>query len=300
MKLKTIVFLFLIGFGSNLSFGQELNCQVSVDAQQTGKTKLSVFKTLAKSVQEFINDASWTDKKFNENEKINCSIFINVSRYDSDNFVATLQVQSSRPVYGSSMVTPILNYKDEQFSFNYTEHQPLDYNPNQFDSNLVSTISFYVYTILGLDADTFSSEGGTPYYEEARRIVNTAQQSRYAGWKATGAKGNKSRFQLNDDLLSNNYADFRKALYVYHRQGLDVMYDDLEKGKKKVAEAIQLLRNVNNTQPNSLLLRSFFDAKAPEIQQIFSGGPSVSITKVVDNLNQIAPTHTDNWQKISY
>lgn len=300
MKLKACLFLFLIGFGINLSQAQELNCKVIVDAQKTGKTKLSVFKTLEKSVQEFIDDATWTNEKFSKNERINCRVFINVRKYDSDHFTATLQIQSSRPVYGSSMTTPVLNYKDEQFSFNYTEFQPLNYNPNQFDSNLVSTISYYVYTILGLDADTFSAEAGTKYYEEARRIVNTAQQSNYAGWKATGAKGNKSRFQLNDDLLSNTYADFRKALYIYHRQGLDVMHSDLKAGKQKIIDAIQLMRNISNTEPNSLLLRTFFDAKASEIQQIFSGGPSISITSVVDNLNQIAPTYADHWQKISY
>lgn len=295
---KSILFLFTALLILNGLAAQEINSKVTVSAEQTGKTQLSVFNTMERSVQEFINQTSWTSNDLENFQKINCSVFINVTSYNSDQFKATIQIQSSRPVFGSTYVSPILNFKDNQFDFSYTEYQPLDYNRNTYKSNLVSTISFYVYTILGLDADTFSPEGGTNYYEEAQQIVNTAQQGNAAGWRATD--GSQSRYRLNADLLSNSFNGFREALYTYHREGLDVMHADPEAGKKKIVESIQTLREVNNTRPNSILIRSFFDAKSDEVENILSGGPKTSITEVVDNLNSIAPLYSKQWRNISY
>ncbi len=286
---------FVVGFSSQ---AQEINCSVKVNAEQTGRTKLSIFNTLESALQEFVSENSWTKLDLQEHEKINCNIFINITSYDSNNFKATLQIQSSRPIFGSVATTPVFNFKDNDFDFEYTEYQNLDYSPNTFNSNLVSGISFYIYTILGLDADTFAPQGGQAYYEEARQIVNTAQQSNYEGWRAGG--NNKSRFRLNSDLLSNNFTGYRDALYTYHRLGLDKMHEDVEEGKQKIAEAILALKQVNNTRPNSLLIRTFFDAKADEIEKIFSGGPSIPITEVVETLNRIAPLYSKNWSSIKY
>lgn len=295
---KSILFLFAALLVLNGLTAQEINSKVTVNAEKTGKTQLSVFKTLQRSVQEFINQTNWTSDDLENFQKINCSIFIDITSYNSDQFKATIQVQSSRPVFGSTYVSPILNFKDNQFDFRYTEYQPLDYNRNTYKSNLVSTISFYVYTILGLDADTFSPEGGTNYYEEAQQIANTAQQGNSVGWRASD--GSQSRYRLNADLLSNSFNGFREVLYTYHREGLDVMYTDAEAGKKKITESIQKLREVNNTRPNSILMRAFFDAKSDEVENVLSGGPKTSITEVVDNLNSIAPLYSKQWRKISY
>jgi hypothetical protein len=205
-------------------------------------------------------------------------------------------VQASRPIYGSTASTPIFNFKDNQFSFSYTEFQPLDYNPNTYSSNLVSAIGFYVYTILGIDADTFASLGGSSYHEEANLIVNTAQQGGGEGWKV--GDGNQSRFRLNADLLSNNFTKYREALYVYHREGLDVMHADTETGKNKIVEAIGMLKEVNRSRPNSILLRSFFDAKSDELKNIFSGGPQVSLPDVISDLKRLAPLYNKKWNTI--
>ena len=226
-------------------------------------------------------------------ERIQCSMFLNITEQQGDVFSGTIQIQSSRPVYGSTMVSPVFNFNDEQFRFSYTEYAPLSYNPNQFDSNLVSVISFYVFTILGLDADTFEEQGGTRYFQEANQILNNAQQGGLEGWKA--ADGNRSRFRLNSDLLSTAFSPYRQALYGYHRKGLDVMHRDAEAGKKAIVASLLELERMNSRRPNSLLLRTFFDAKNDEIQQVFSGGPSIDIRAVVDALNQMAPTFTQKW-----
>lgn len=294
-RLVLVAVFFLTGL---IGRAQELNCQVVVNAEQTGQANTSVFKTLQNSLGEFINQTQWTSKEFLPQERINCSMFINISDYDTNSFSGTIQVQSSRPVFGSTMVTPVFNFNDQQFSFQYTEYEPLQYNPTEFKSNLISVVTFYVYTILGLDADTFEEQGGTVYYEKANQIVNAAQQGGNAGWKVTD--GNKSRYRLNADLLSNSFSGYRKALYDYHRNGLDVMHMSPLEGKKGVATAILDLERMNERRPNSLLIRTFFDAKADEVEQIFSGGPSVQVMEVVDALSNLAPTFSEKWGNIRY
>lgn len=283
---------------TTLGLGQELNCQVVVNAEQTGRSNLTVFNTLQNSLTEFINQTKWTNRQFLPHERINCSIFINITGYEADSFSGTIQVQSSRPVFGSTMVSPVFNFKDDQFGFRYSEYAPFSFNPNEYNSNLVSVVTFYVYTILGLDADTFEEQGGSSYYETANQIMNTAQQGGRAGWKAMD--GNATRYRLVSDLLSNSFSGYRKALYEYHREGLDRMHMAPAEGKKSVAAAILDLDRMNDRRPNSILVRTFFDAKADEVQQIFSGGPSVSIKEVVDALNSMAPTFSEKWSNIRY
>lgn len=294
-KLILILGLF---FCVTLVNAQEINCEVIVSAEQTGQSNLSVFKTLQTSLSEFINKTSWTGATYQNQERINCSIFINISSFDNESFSGTIQVQSSRPVFGSTMISPVFNFNDEQFAFTYREFEPLNYSENSYSSNLVSVVSFYVYTILGLDADTFKQEGGTAFYEEANRIVTTAQQGNSVGWR--GSDGNRSRYRLNADLLSNSFLGYRTTLYQYHRLGLDMMHKDVIKGKQAIAASIMNLKNMSESRPNSLLTRVFFDAKALEIEQIFSGGPSVPVTELKEALNRIAPLYAENWSKLQF
>ena len=296
--MNKIALVLVLFFSVAIAAAQDLKGEVIINAEQTGQSNLSVFKTLQRSLSEFINQTSWTDREYANHERISFSVFINISKFENDSFIGTIQVQSSRPVFGSTMITPIFNFNDEQFSFNYREFEPLTYSQNAYSSNLVSVISFYVYTILGLDADTFEQEGGTPYFEEANRIVTTAQQSNNTGWR--GADGSRSRYRLNADLLSNAFLDYRTTLYQYHRLGLDVMHKNPAAGKKAIANSIQNLRSMNNSRPNSLLLRVFFDSKAQEIEEIFSAGPSVPIADLVDALNRVAPMYAENWRKIQF
>lgn len=293
-RLFTFILIFIGLLAGN---AQQLNCEIIVNAEQTGQNNLSVFKTLERSLNEFVNQTPWTDRNFQNHERISCSMFITINSFEGETFNGTIQVQSSRPVYGTSMITPVFNFNDEQFGFSYREYQPLNYSQNTYTSNLISVVSFYVYTILGMDADTFAPEGGTAYYEEANRIVTNAQQGNSQGW--TGADGQRSRFRLNADLLANTYAEYRTALYKYHRLGLDVMHEDIVAGKIAVAEAIDDLEVMNNRRNNSLLLRTFLDAKADEISSVFSGGPAYSNPNaLIESLNNIAPRYTRNWRNI--
>jgi len=224
-------------------------------------------------------------------------MYITISSNNSDQFVATIQVQSSRPIYNSSYASPILNFNDKDFNFKYAEFESLNFNPTSFESNLVSVISFYSYVILGMDADTFLTESGDTYFETAQNILNVAQQSGYKGWNQ--ADGNQNRYFLINDLLSPAFTEVRQTMYNYHT-GLDLMSQDLKAAKEKIKKSLLDLGKLNASRPNAFLTRVFFDAKSDEIVSIFSGGPSIPITDLVDNLNRTSPLNSSKWVLIKY
>lgn len=286
----------LLFFLSLPSMAQELNCTVQINSDKVQQTNQQIFKTLEKSLAELINKTKWTNQQFRQRERIECTFFITVNAYASDQFSGTLQVQSSRPVFGSTYSTPVFNFNDKDINFRYVEFENLIYNPNSFDSNLVSLVAFYSYMILGMDADTFSPMGGTPYYETAQSIVALAQQGGFKGWSQ--ADGNQNRFFLANDMLSGTFEPIRNALYKYHLEGLDVMADNQKAGKEKVKEALQELGKLYSVRPNAFLTRVFFDAKADEIQTLFSGGPSTDISGLQELLTRISPMNASKWTAI--
>lgn len=280
-------------------FAQELNCNLVVNAQLTGNENVQVFKTLEKQLNEFVNNTRWTNTPFALEERIDCSMVININDYDSDTFQASIQVQSVRPVHNSSYVSSVYNFNDKDFNFNYLEYQNLNFNPTQFQSNLISVLTFHIYMILGVDADTFELNGGDEYFAQARDIANYSQQGNVPGW-APPKGGDQTRRVLIDNVLSKTYSAYRKVLYQYHREGLDVMASDVKKGKTAIALALMDFNDLHKRRPNSFLVRTFFDAKADEISDIFSAGPNVKITELVSVLTKVAPMHTKKWGKIKF
>lgn len=281
------------------SVSQELNCELVVNAQLTGNENVQIFKTLETQLQEFINNKRWTNKTVAPQERINASIFINVENYDGDRFKASIQVSSSRPIFNSSYESPIYNFNDRDFNFQYLEFQNLNYSPTQFESNLVSVLAFHVYMILGMDADTFELKGGQEYYDQARTIVGYSQQNNGVGWQPPRG-GSQTRSTLLDNIMSPTYKEYREVLYNYHRGGLDNMHENPKKGKQLVSDALLSFQTMNNRRPNSFILRVFFDAKAEEIEDVFSDGPSVEIDGLLTTLSKIAPMHASKWRNINF
>jgi len=277
---------------------QELNASVTVDASQTSQPDNQVFRTLETQLKEFLTNTKWTNKIYKNQERVDCNFSLIITDFESNAFSGSLQIQASRPIYNSSYDSPIYNYNDKQFIFEYKEFEPLNFNINSYDSNLISVLVYHVYTIIGLDADTFEQSGGIEYFEIAKQIVNTAASSNNKGWRATD--GTQSRYRYNDALLSNVYKEFHTAMYEYHRNGLDIMHLNQKTAKSEIIKSIGTLKSINDRRPNSFLLRTFFDAKSDEIESIFTGGPSVTITTLVENLNRMAPTKRTNWSKIKF
>lgn len=277
--------------------GQELNFNITVNSDQLSQGDLPIFNTLERSLNDFVNKNKWTNRVYKENERINGQMFITITEYESNRFKGNIQIQSSRPVYNTSYETPVFNYKDNQFNFQYIEFQPLVYNENVFESNLIAVVSYYVYIVLGLDADTFSLEGGTDFFRKAQGIVTQAQGTNFAGWSQSS---DRSRFELVDNLLSNTYREYRVAMYNYHRKGMDIMADNNSTGKQVVAGTMKLFETMINRRPNAFLISTFFDAKSDEIQNIFSDGPKVDIVKLKETLTKIAPLYSSTWNDIKY
>ncbi|MFG6687564.1 DUF4835 family protein [Mariniflexile sp. HNIBRBA6329] len=295
--MRNILIVLIFSFGIT-GFSQELNCNVVVNAQQTGNENLPIFKTLEKQLKEFVNNTKWTNKTFAFQERIDCSMIINIVGYSGEAFQASLQIQSSRPVFGSSFTTPIYNFNDKDFNFRYLEYQNLIFNPTQYESNLVSVLAFHVYMILGLDAESFAENGGDTYFKQAQTIVNYSQQENFKGWKLSD--GLQSRFALIDNILSPTFKEYKEVMYTYHRKGLDVMSDNAKEGKEQIAASLKKFQAMNSRRPNSFLLRTFFDAKADEIEQVFSDGPNVNIASVKETLQKVAPMHSSKWQNIKF
>lgn len=292
-------FLFICFIFSMCLNSQELNCTLVVNAQQTGNENVQVFKTLEKQLNEFINNTRWSSKSFETQERIQCSMVINIQNYQTDAFQASIQIQSARPVYNSFYSSSVYNFNDKDFNFNYLEYQNLNFNTTQFESNLVSVIAFHVYMILGMDADTFELNGGSSYYKQARDIVSYSQQSGFKGWEPP-AGGAQTRSALINNILSPTFKDFHSILFNYHFTGLDQLAKDIKGGKIALVNSLMKLEDLNKRRPNSFLLRVFFDAKADEISDVFSDGPSVNIAKLVSMLNKVAPTHSNKWKNIKF
>ncbi|QLE02830.1 DUF4835 family protein [Galbibacter sp. BG1] len=295
---KKLLFVVLLSVANFSLMAQELNCTVIVNSDQVNQTNKQIFKTLEKSLNDYVNQTKWTNRNYTSAERIECSMMITIKNYENSTFNGTIQVQSNRPVYNSTYQSPVFNYQDKRFTFNYIEFAPIYFNPNVFDSNLTSVITYYVYIILGIDADTFSKEGGTPYFKQAQNIVNLAQGSGYSGWQQ--ADGDRTRWELVDNLLSNTFKEYRLALYNYHRLGLDNLVDNATMAKESIAGSMKLFDRLNNVRPNSFVLQAFFDAKSEEIANVFSGGPKVDIVKLKETLNEIAPLYADTWSRIKY
>jgi len=285
-------------FVSFFGYSQELNCSVKVSYDQITAANVQIFKTLERSLGEFVNNTKWTTRNFTSKERIDCSMFITIQSYDSNEFTCTLQVQSSRPIYNSSYSSPVFNFNDKEFKFRYLEFENFVYNPNSYDSNLIATVAFYANIIVGLDADTFSNQGGTKFLEGASNIANLAQSSGTAGWTQTEKKQN--RYYLINDLLSNTFTPYREALYEYHYLGMDKMTEDIKGAKENIAKAIQTVSKIHSVRPNAFITRVFFDAKADEIVSVFSGGPSVKVAELTETLNKISPLNSAKWNNIKF
>jgi hypothetical protein len=294
--MRRFLLLLLLFIGVVVAKAQELNCTVAIDAEQTGRGNDQIYKSLENQLTDLVNNTSWTNIEYKNQERIDCSITLILSGRNNNNFSGSMQIVSSRPVYNSTYDSPVYNYNDKQVSFNYKEFDNLDFNINSFDSNLVSILAYHIYTMIGLDAATYENKAGERYFAIAKQIVNTASSSNFPGWKPSD--GTQSRYQYNNAILSNVYIEYQTALYDYHRTGLDIMEKDQKKAKSAIVGSIKTLKGINDRRPNSYLLRTFFDAKSDEIQTIFSGGPQVEISGLLEDLNRMSPTRRSNWSEI--
>ncbi len=295
-KLFLIITLVL----SQQFFAQELDCTISINHKSIKGTNTQVFKTLETSVNELMNKTRWTNRTVAKEERIACSIIITLSEgsdVSSGNYKGTIEVQSSRPVFNSTYETPVFSFKEGGFEFPYIEYDVLEYDKTEFSSNLISTLAFYAYTIIGLDSDTFALNGGAEYFQKAMDIAAQAQSQGVKGWSLEDAK---SKYNLVDELTSNTYSAFHDVLYSYHRIALDGFAANAKNGKTALKESLMQLKKIYDIRSNSLLLKVFFDTKTDEIVDFFSAGPKVPSKELKLLLIKLSPYNAMKFQKIRY
>jgi len=295
--MKKFLVLILISLISFPVLSQEIYCNVKVNFQQVEGTETKVFENLERSLYEFLNNRKWTNYSFGVEERIECTILINVSeRLSSDEFKGNLNIALKRPIYNAAYSSTTLNYIDKDFVFEYVEFQPMEFQENIFSSNLTSVLAYWVYVFIGIDFDTFAFLGGTPFYEKAENIVNAAQNESYSGWKAYESQ--KNRYWLVENLLNPAYQPIRKFLYEYHRKGLDLMFDDADGGRASILKTLNYLQQIQDQKPGLFLLQIIRDAKNDEFVNIFSEGSPSEKTKAMNLLLEIDPANTQKYETI--
>ena len=295
MRLLLLLFIF---FSFSQLKAKELRCTVEINSSQLAINDPTLFEGMKQLVYDFINNRKWTPDNFKNDERIDFSILINLTkRVSNERFEATIQVSSRRPVYGSSYNSTMISHLDQNFDFNFQQFTVLEFSENTFISNLSSVLTYYVYLVLGQDYDSFSEDGGTPYYQQALNVVNNAQSSEFKGWKSFETP-QTNRYWIIENILSPRFKALRKANYIYHREGLDLMAENPTEGRKKIYEALEQLKVVYDNMPNSINLRMFFNSKADEIVNMYSDAPREEQNKVVNLLNSIDPANTNKYQKI--
>ncbi|MDR1876344.1 MAG: DUF4835 family protein [Flavobacteriaceae bacterium] len=299
MKRLSLVFLVLIL--PAFSYSQELLAEVIVNYDKVKGSNNQVFTTLQKSLKDFINTTSWTGKQLSLQERIKCTFGITIDeRLSSDQFKATIFIQSARPVYNSTYTTPVLNYQDTDFTFAYLESENLTFNDRRFSGkNLIDVITFYVYMILGYDADTFSQRGGTEYFTTAKKIADNSMNQGYDGWNSFD--GPRTRGGIITDITDEKSNALRGISYQYHRLGLDNMASNELQSKTTIAANLLKLKTYSaNYQFYPLDI--FLTAKREEIKNIFSGGAAVTaanMTELKTLLQNINPINNNEyWDKI--
>lgn len=297
MLRKIALTFVLLSFGL-LTTAQELRCNIQVISSQVQGTNRQVFQTLQSELFEFMNNRAWTEHIYSNEERIECNILINIQEQIGNEFSGSIQIQSRRPVYNSSYNSSVFNYKDNDVKFEYIEYEPLEFSLSENKSNLTSMLAYYAYIIIGLDYDTFSEQGGTPYFQNAERIVNNAQNAPEKGWKAF--EGRKNRYWLVENLLNNDYKDIRTFLYRYHRHGLDKMHEEAAEGRAEIAESLELLQEVYREKPDPFmfLFELIVDIKSDEIVNVFSESFPEEINRVQNIMVEIDPSHADRYEKL--
>jgi hypothetical protein len=282
------------------SFQQELRCNIQVNSQKIQGTNRNMFQTFQTALYEFMNNTSWTNHVYGQDERIECNVMLTLNeQIGSDEYKGTLSIQSRRPVFNTSYTTTILNIVDNNLHFRYMEFDKLEFSETTFSSNLTSLLAYYAYIIIGFDYDTYSYLGGTEYFQKAERIVNNSQNAIERGWKAY--EGNrKNRYWLVENLLNTKYRPIREVYYRYHRHGLDRMSDKVMEGRGEIAENLVNIQKVFREKPDPYMyyMQIFFDAKNDELVSLFSESFPAEKTRVITILTEIDNSNASKYSKM--
>jgi hypothetical protein len=280
-----------------LAKAQDLNARVKILTPTIQVSNKRIFSTLETAMKDFLNGRKWTADPIASNERIACNFVLNVTKWDGgSNFSGELQVQSSRPVFNASYTTTLLNINDKDVDFTYTEGQTIDYSDQNFQNNLSSVMAFYAYIIVGMDYDSFSRYGGSPYFAMAQTVVQNAQTASFKGWKAFDS--NLNRYWLSENLNNKLYNNLRSFIYDYHRNGLDLMADNAVKARQSISSILPQLTLIDRKRIGSYLPLAFFTAKDDEFVSIFSKSVGTEKAEARNTLVQADPANGNKYETL--
>jgi len=299
MRIRMWPLAIVLFFFTSLKTGlaQDLNARVQILSPQVQNTNKRALEVLEKAISDFLNNRTWSTNQVQPQERIDCSFVITINTWDgSSNFTAQAQIISTRPVFNTSYNSPVLSISDNNFNFNYTEGQLMDYSDQQYMNNLTSLLAYYAYIIVGLDADTFEQSGGTPFYTAAQNIVNNAQNTGFTGWRSM--EGMNNRFWLVNNLLDRRYQPLRDFLYSFYLNGLDSMSDNVQQARKHILDLLPQLKEVDRLAQGAVFNQVFFTAKSDELVGIFGGmGPQERV-QAYNILAEVDPANANKYESL--
>ncbi|MGM0944877.1 MAG: DUF4835 family protein [Bacteroidota bacterium] len=291
----TLMFLVL----ANLGLAQELNFTVIINSDRARIQNTDIFNQMKSSFEQFLNGRSWTSDEFRPEERIKGNLLITINDVPQVGvYSATVQVQVVRPIYGTDYESLVFNFADRNWNFEYIESQPLEFNRFTFLNNISSLLAFYANITLGLDYDTFQENGGQEFFAVANDIVNNAQNSGRSGWVQSTSDRRNRYWLINDIYTSSVFSAIREALYLYHRQGLDILQVQQEKAYENIVEAIRIVSEANDAQPNGIFTIAFMDAKGEEISKILKGAPFELRSEAVELLLKVDPNNARMYNEL--
>ena len=302
--MRNIFFVIIIFSFSKVINAQELRARINVLSNRVGgNVDKKTFQTLQTALNNFINNRKWTTDNFSPEEKIDCSFLLNLeSTNDANVYKASLTIQSARPVFNSSYLSPIINFQDNEIVFKYSEFQQMEFNENRvagtdaLASNLTAVIAYYIDLIIGLDYDSFSARGGDIYFQKAQNIVNNAPDGRnISGWKAFD--GTRNRYWLVENLLNSRYTLIHDAYYRFYRTGMDKLYEDEIVSRNEILNVLSLLNNFNTDNPNTMILQFFFQGKTQELIKIFSKASPQEKVKAMELLQKLDISNASKYKE---
>lgn len=302
LNLLKYSFLIILISGAEAIYSQELNCNVQVTAQKIQGSNRQVFESMQRDIYEFMNNTVWTNHVFSYAERIDCNMSINLTdQYSADEFKGTIQIQLRRPIFNTTYNSTMLNFMDNNFQFRYVEFQPLEFDPNSYRSSLVSVLAYYAYMIIGFDYDSFSTLGGTEFFQVAEKIVTNAQNASEPGWKPYDGSRNKNRYWLVKNVLDKEYEGVRRFIHEYNINGLDKMESRTAEARTSIAESLKLIQEVYRAKPDPYmyLIQIILDSKVDELVNIFSEAFSEEKSRVIQILAEIDPGNKTKYEKIT-
>jgi hypothetical protein len=295
---KWFATVLLLGF-VQISIAQELNFTVIINSDRARIQNTDIFNQMKTSFEQFLNGRAWTTDEFKPEERIKGNLLITINNVPQVGvYEATVQIQTVRPVYGTNYESLIFNFVDRNWSFEYIESFPLEFNRFTFLNNVSSMLAFYAHIALGLDYDSFENRGGNKFFEIGNDIVNNAQQSGRPGWVPNNSDRRTRYWLINDIYTSSVYSVIRESYYLYHRQGLDILQTEPQTAYKNIVEAIRLVSNANTTQPNGIFTISFMDAKGDEIPKVLKNAPLELRTEAVKLLLNVDPNNARKYNEL--